>query len=96
MLSGTLKYVNGGWDAGTWSEAESKGNYIVLHAEATDGATITVEVIGGDHGPQTLDEDGLCIFRIKNTAQKIRVTATKTNYITVVKTFSLGGIVLGE
>lgn len=96
MISGTLKYVNGGWDAGTWSAEESKGNYLVLHADATDGATITVEVIGGDHGPQTLDEDGICICRIKNTSQKIRVSASKTNYTTNVKTYELDALVLGE
>lgn len=94
-ITGTLKYVDGGWDSGTWSAEESTGNYLVLHcASAVDGATLTVEVEGGDHGPQTLDDDGLVICRIKNTAQKIKVSASKTGYETTTKTYTLTGVTL--
>ena len=69
----------------------------MLHCESEeDGATIVVEIVGGDHGPQTLDDDGLIVCRIKNTTQKIKVTASKTGYETTTQTYSLTGITLGE
>lgn len=74
--------------------AEQEGHYLVIHAEATEGATITLEIIGGDHGPVTLDEDGICICRIKNTAQKIKITASKEGYTTVTRTMKLTNLTL--
>ena len=96
-ITGTLKYVSGGWDSGTWGADESSGNYLALHCESEEeGAVITVEIVGGDHGPQTLDDDGLIICRIKNTSQKIKVTVSKSGYSSVTKTYTLTGITLGE
>ena len=68
----------------------------MLHAEAPDldGVTITAEVIGGDHGPTTLDESGINIFRIKNNTQGIKFVASKDGYTTVTKTFRLNGLIL--
>lgn len=76
--------------------AEQSGNYLVLKCDtgAVTGATITVEIIGGDHGPVTLDPDGIIICRIKNKSQKIKVTATKESIGTVTKTFDLASLIL--
>lgn len=93
-IIGTLKYVTG-YTGFSGDPAEQSGNYLALHIDsAVEGATITVEVIGGDHGPATLDEDRTCIFRIKNNYQKIKITAAKAGTPTVTKTYNLLGLTL--
>lgn len=75
--------------------AEQQGNYLVLHIDTdVEGATIEVELIGGKHGPVTLDSDRTLISRISNKSQKIKITASKEGYPTVSKTYSLGGLKL--
>lgn len=76
--------------------ALQEGNYLVLKCDtgAVTGSTITVEIIGGDYGPVTLDPDGIIILRIKNKSQKIKVTATKESVGTVTKTFDLASLIL--
>ncbi len=94
-ISGTLKYVADYSSA--YGTGEDSGNYIVLHAEVpdTEDVTITVEVVNGVHGPQTLDEDGIAICRITDkNSQKIRFVARKTGYEPVTKTFTLRGLTL--
>ena len=94
-ISGTLKYVADYSSA--YGTGEDSGNYIVLHAEVpdTEDVTITVEVVNGVHGPQTLDEDGIAICRITDkNSQKIRFVARKTGYESVTKTFTLLGLTL--
>ena len=90
-ITGTLKYVDDYSSA--FGGDEASGNYIALHAEAVDGAVITGEVVGGDHGPVTLDEDGIIICRIKNNSQSIRFVATKDNESATV-TYALTDLVL--
>lgn len=75
-VAGTLKYVTGytGFSA---DPLEQSGNYLALHFSANDGASISVELIGGVHeGSKTLDDDGLAIFRITSNQQVIKVTST--------------------
>ena len=95
-IRGELKYVTGytGFD-GSHPELQ-KGNYIALKAECEDADSIVAELVGGDYGPVTLDEDGVIIFRVKNNRQSVKVTAKKTGYADVVKTFSLTGLKLDE
>ena len=74
---------------------EQQGNYLVLHIDTdVEGATIEVELIGGKHGPVTLDSDRTLISRISNKSQKIKITASKEGYPTVSKTYTLGGLKL--
>ena len=77
-VSGTLKYIDDYSSA--YGSGENSGYYLALHCTTpgVEGATITSEVIGGVHGPVTLDEDGIVISRItdKNT-QTIEVVAYK-------------------
>ena len=72
-IRGTLKYVSNydGFEAG------AQGNFIGLKFTVEDGATTTVEIIGGTSGPSTLDSDCLYVGKIANKQQKIRVVTTK-------------------
>lgn len=93
-ITGTLKYIADYSSAG-YGTGEDSGNYLVIHCEVPDveGVTYTVEVVGGVHGPQTLDEDGICICRIANkNSQTIKVVASKTGYESVTRTFTLTGL----
>ena len=92
-IGGTLKYVTD--YAGAFSGDEANGNFLALHfATSEEDATIKVKVIGGDHGETTLDPDGINIFRIKNTKQKIQVMVSKDGYDSFSKTYSLSGLTL--
>ena len=53
----------------------------------TSKYTIQVGLIGGDHGAVTLDSDGIVIFRIKNTYQKVEAVATADGLPTVTKVY---------
>lgn len=90
-IEGTLLYVDGGWNVGTWSAAESTGNYIALHAEVPDeeDVTITVKVTN----PVTLDDDGNIVLRIADKdSQTITVVASKDGYDDVTKVYDLSGL----
>lgn len=77
-VSGTLKYIDDYSSA--YGSGENSGYYLALHCTTpgVEGATITSEVIGGLHGPVTLDEDGIVISRITDKdTQTIEVVAYK-------------------
>ncbi len=77
-VSGTLKYIDDYSSA--YGSGENSGYYLALHCTTpgVEGATITSEVIGGVHGPVTLDEDGIVISRITDKdTQTIEVVAYK-------------------
>ena len=88
-ISGTLNYISDYSDA--FSGDEASGHYLAIKCEATDGAVITAEVVGGVHGEVTLDSDGLLVCRIANNLQSIRVTATK-NGTSITQNYSLAGL----
>lgn len=89
-ITGTLHYIEDYSSA--FGGDEASGNYIALKAEC-DGAVITAEVVGGVHGPVTLDEDGIVVCRIANNNQSIRFVATKENE-SVSATYALTDLVL--
>lgn len=94
-IDGTLKYVTGWTEA--WTEDEADGNYLMLHAATNaDDATITAELIGGIHGPVTLDDDGIIIFRVTSTSQSVQFTVSKTGYESKTVTYSLRGLTLQD
>lgn len=77
-VSGTLKYIDDYSSA--YGPGENSGYYLALHCTTpgVEDATITSEVIGGTHGPVTLDEDGIVISRITDKdTQTIEVVAYK-------------------
>lgn len=93
-ITGTLKYVTG-YTGFSGDPAEQEGHYIALHIDTdVEADSITVHLIGGDHGPATLDEDRTCIFRIKNKQEKIKIVAKKEGYPDVEKVYDLSGITL--
>lgn len=68
-----------------------------MHFASDEGATITVELIGGSLGrPVTLEEDGLIIMRITSKSEVIEVIATSTDGITNKQRYTLENIVLQE
>lgn len=79
-----------------FSGDEASGNYLALHFDCdVDDVVLKVEVVGGDHGEVTLDEDRICVSRIKNTSQKIKVTAS-ANGESYSKIYDLTGLTLNE
>jgi len=93
-ITGTLKYIADYSSAFTGDEAS--GNYLALHFDCdVEDAVLTVEVIGGFHGPTTLDESKINVFRIANTDQKIKVTATADGE-SYSKIYDLTGLALQE
>lgn len=95
-ITGTLKYISG-WTAFSGDPAEQSGNYLALHVDSpTTGATLKAQVLGGDHGEVTLDSDKTVIFRIKNTDQKIKITASADGKEDTVKVYSLTYLNLEE
>lgn len=91
-ITGTLKYVTG-YTGFSGDVAEQSGNYLALHVTASDGATTTVQLIGGHHGPKTLDADGLVVLRIESTDEVVRFVSTKDGQATV-KSYALTGVTL--
>lgn len=96
-ITGKLKYVTG-YTGFSSDVAEQSGNYLVLHFDTVaEDTTITVELIGGVHGPTTLDPDGICIFRVTNPLnQTIAVTATKSGQRADTATYTLRGLSLAK
>lgn len=96
-ISGTLKYVSD-YTGFSGNVAEQSGNYLAVKFDIPDvdtsKYTIQVRLIGGDHGAVTLDSDGIVIFRIKNTNQKVEAVATADGLPTVTKVYSLTNLVL--
>lgn len=94
-VSGTLKYIEDYSSA--YSGDLAHGNFLVLHyaVPEVDGATITVEIVGGTSGPVTLDPDGLHIARIADkSSQSLKIVASKEGYTSATKTLSLTGLTL--
>lgn len=96
-ITGTLKAVSG-YTGFSGDVSEQSGHYLALHCEVPDisGATITVELVGGLHGPVNLDPDGLIIFRVSSTTQKIKITASKTGLDPVTRLYSLADMTLAQ
>lgn len=73
---------------------QQKGNYLALKFDFTDGATTTVEIVGGTKGAVTLDGDKNWVGLIKNKdTQTIKVVAQKDG-VKIEKTYSLDGLTL--
>jgi hypothetical protein len=91
-ISGTLLYVDD-YTGFSGDPAEQAGNYLVVKCTADEGDTIVLDLIGGTHGPVTLDSDGISIGRITSTEQSVRFVASK-NGMTQTKTYALSDLTL--
>lgn len=95
FITGTLKYVTG-YTAFSNETAKQSGNYLALDVSATDGATTTVEFLGGDGAgtPTDITSDGWVVLRITNKrAQKVKFVTT-VGGVTISKVYSLANLVL--
>lgn len=72
---------------------KQSGNYLALKIDATAGSTTTVEVVGGDKGPVTLDSDMNIVLFIKSTTQSVKVVTTKGEK-SIEKVFALTNLTL--
>ena len=92
-ISGILNYVTG-YTGFSGDTDEQSGNYLALKFAIPEGASATVQLIGGVNGPASLGTDDYCVFRIANTSQVIRVVVTGVNGDTLTKDFTLTGLKL--
>ena len=93
-ISGTLLYVDD-YTGFSGDPAEQAGNYLVVKCTADEGDTIVLDLIGGTHGPVTLDSDGICIIRVTNKdTQKLKYTATGADGSTEEHIWNLTGLTL--
>ena len=94
-ISGTLKAITD-YTGFSGDVSEQSGNYIALKFGTPNASksTIKVEIVGGYSGEVTLDNDRLWVGKIASTSQKIKVTASKTGYRNVEKTYTLTGLTL--
>ena len=98
-VTGTLKYVTGYTGFNSSEPIEQEGNYLALDFSTdmdAQGATVTVELVGGTKGAVQLThpDDMFCVFRVTNKdTQNIRVKATKDG-ATSTRELDLSGLVL--
>ena len=91
-IQGTLKYVSD-WTGYSADPAENSGYFVILSYEASEGATVTIETIGGytDGRVQELDVDMTSVTRFKDNKQKLKVVTT-LNGDTITKILSFSGL----
>lgn len=94
-ITGTLKYVTG-YTGFSGDVSEQSGNYLAVDCSVPNetGVTITCELVGGTHGPVTLDDDGILVARITSTSQKLKVTAKKSGEADYTQTYALTDLTL--
>lgn len=71
VINGTLKYVTGYTGFSGDPDLQS-GNYLALHAEQEGATSISFRFIGDDDSV-TLDDDGLIIIRMRESASGIEI-----------------------
>ena len=93
-IKGTLHYIEG-YTGFSGDEDEQSGNYLALKFEGSEGATTTVELLGGKVGhPVDCTSDMWCVFRITDkNKQRIKIVTTLGND-TVTKIYSLANLVV--
>lgn len=77
MIGGTLHYVTG-YTGFSGDPAEQEGNYLAIHFEDDSASSISVKVVGSEHDPVTLDEDGILVVRIREVAKGLDVYTVKS------------------
>ena len=91
-ITGTLLYVDD-YTGYSGDVEEQSGNYLALHFDGPDDATIKVKL----NIEATLDEDRICIFRVADKdTQVIEATLTMPDGQTVKKVYDLSGLTCNE
>lgn len=95
-ITGTLKHVTG-YTGFSSIVDEQEGHYLALKIEdEPEGAVTTVEVVNGDKGPVTLDEDRNIVLPIRdNEAQSVEVVTTYDDE-TITQEYGLSGLTMEE
>ena len=92
-IQGVLNYVTG-YTGFSGVPEEQEGHYLALQFEASDGATVKIQTIGGlTDEEKTLDSDMDAVIYVKSSKMKLRVTCT-LNGDTITKTLSFSGLKL--
>ena len=93
-VQGILNYVTG-YTQFSGKPEEQEGHYIALQFEASDGATVTIQTIGGldDTRVVTLDSDMDAVIYVKSTKEKLRVTCSLNGDV-ITRTISFSGLKL--
>lgn len=92
-IQGVLNYVTG-YTGFSGNPEEQEGHYIALQFEASDGATVKIQTIGGlTDEEKTLDSDMDAVIYVKSNKMKLRVTCT-LNGDTINRTLSFSGLKL--
>jgi hypothetical protein len=93
-VQGILNYVTGYTQFSGDPELQ-EGHYLALQFEASDGATVTIQTIGGvdDTRVVTLDSDMDAVLYVKSTKEKLRVTCSLNGDI-ITRTISFSGLKL--
>ena len=72
------------------------GNYLAFKVANSlgEGATYTIEVVGGHSGPVQLDNDRIAVIRIEsNSTQSLKIVGTKGDD-SVTRIYSFAGLTL--
>lgn len=89
VVSGTLFYVEG-YDP-------KLNHFLVLQAVSSDAnAKITAQIIGGESPAMELDDDGICLFKIKNKTTQSLQYIVEINGIKRTYNLSLSGLTLAS
>ena len=91
-ITGTLHYVTGFTNFSS-TTTEQEGNFLALKFAHTEGATTTVEIVGGTKGPVTLDSDMNWVGRIESGDTAIEVVTSKDG-ASLTETYSITGLTL--
>ena len=96
-ISGTLHYVDDYTGYSEDTELQS-GHYLALKFEATEGADITVQLIGGetDSDPVEVDDEDMnVVIRIEDpSVQRLKVASTLDGHSDYAKVYRMTGLVL--
>ena len=93
-ISGTLKYVTGYTGFDESHEELQSGNYIALKCTYGSGVTAKCQLLGGQFGEVTLDNDKNIVIRITNKdTQQIKFVFSKGE-VTETRIYSLRDLVL--
>ena len=93
-VQGILNYVTG-YTQFSGNPEEQEGHYLALQFEASEGAVVKIQTIGGlnDERVVTLDQDMDAVIYVKSTKEKLRITC-ELNGDVLQKTLSFSGLKL--
>lgn len=93
-IQGVLNYVTG-YTGYSGVPEEQEGHYLALQFEASDGATVKIQTVGGlnDAEEKTLDADMDAVIYVKSNKMKLKVKC-ELNGDTINRTLSFSGLKL--